>query len=593
MRTIVLVPNPNTQLVKGQILGDSYVPLGLLSIATILNHKKIPVRIVDINKDNLCLYLEKAVEAILNEKPDIIGFSTQVNEYFHTIQMAKLCKEKHPNSLILFGGPQASITDVATMNSFPFVDIVVRGECEGTIIDLIDAIGNTDKLHGIPGITFRDRGKIVRTREAPSIEILDDIPIPNYDLFPDVRKYENLPIEVGRGCPFGCTFCSTKDFFQRKIRFKKIDQILQLMAYLRKEYGVRSFSFQHDNITSSKTILKELCIGIKRLGLDISWGCSARLDSLDQEVITLMAESGCNEIFLGIETGSPRMQRIIDKQLDLNEVICISDLLRSNGINFTASFMMGFPEEELEDLEMTIRLMTALRFKGNGRERIQLHMVSVYPGTKIHEENKANLLFDGYYSDIAVPILTKDTKFLVKNYPEIFTCFQYIGNARLDRKFILKVNFLFLSLMYFFPYTCLAISQTMKTDFPRKLLEALINFPCPKKTWVLSNDGVRINTVYDFLFQFIDINFTETPIIKEVLTYEKNAVDLDYDLVKNEQIIITKFDHDIEGWLRTVKDGLAPPLTDFMNQNVKHIIFCKKNDKVKTMIVPAELQNLI
>ena len=564
------------------------MPLGLLSVATVLQRSNFPVRIVDINQRSLSLDPRQSAEAILDDKPDIIGFSTQVNEYPRTLEIAELCKRKHPGSAIILGGPQASTTDGATLGVFPFVDVIVRGECESSIRPLVQAIASSRALDGIPGLTFRKRGKIVRTGESTFPTALDDLPMPDYSLVPNVREFKTVPIEIGRGCPFECTFCSTKDFFQRRFRFRKTQSLLQLMAHLHDEYGSSKFSFQHDNVTVSKTKMRELCDGMKELRLGVSWSCSARLDCLNEELVERMAAAGCRKIFMGIETGSPRMQRLIGKRLDLDKVMPMAECLTANGIRFTASFMMGFPQETMEDLEMTIRLMTTLRFKGNGRETVQMHMVSPFPGTRMYEENKANLLFDGYFSDIANPGLTEGMRTLAQQHPEIFPSFYCIGNKSLDREFLMKVNFLFLTLMHSFPYTSLAMSQ-MTRDYPRQLLDSLSLLDRPNSVWAAASKDIKIGSVHEFLKRVFQRMGADGQIIQEVLDYETDAASLLHGLVSDDALLTREFKHDVEGWIGKAANGRTPPLADLLQHHSNQILFLKKDGKVRTMVLPSQL----
>ena len=216
-------------------------------------------------------------------------------------------------------------------------------------------------------------------------------------------------------------------------------------------------------------------------------------------------------------------------------------------------------------------------------------MVSAYTGTKMYEDNKSNLFFNGYYSDTAVTNLAGDMKVLVENYPEIFAGFQYIGTKNLDRRFLLKVNFLFLTLMHYFPYTSLDISQTPSSNYPRRLLESLSSLDCLNSTWILSSDEMRINTVYQLLKGFLEPDDADMTLLREVLEYEKTASDLEYGLVNDESMMIREFEHDVEGWIVKVVNGETPPLSDFLQIHVNQILFLKKDGKVKTMILPDQL----
>src|SRR5205823_1037640 len=144
------------------------------------------------------------------------------------LRIAAEVKRVRPKSLVVLGGPQASVVDVATMRAYPWIDLVVRGEAEQTLPDLVDALAADSSLAAIPGITFRRNGdgEIVRNPAASLVADLDALPFPAFHLFPDVRFCRHFPLELGRGCPFSCTFCSTNDFFRRSFRLKSPAQMI-------------------------------------------------------------------------------------------------------------------------------------------------------------------------------------------------------------------------------------------------------------------------------------------------------------------------------------------------------------------------------
>src|SRR4029077_16905486 len=136
------------------------------------------------------------------------GFSTVCSSYPLTLRIAAEVKRVHPKSAVVLGGPQASVVDIATMRAFPWIDLVVRGEAEQTLPALVDALAGNGALAAVPGITFRQQKDIVRNTAAPLVADLDALPFPAFHLFPDVRFCRHFPLELGRGCPFSCTFCS-------------------------------------------------------------------------------------------------------------------------------------------------------------------------------------------------------------------------------------------------------------------------------------------------------------------------------------------------------------------------------------------------
>src|SRR5947207_1703247 len=348
-----------------RIMGE-LAPVGILSLAAVLEAKGLQPEVVDLNRVYYD-WLQKSNQSQSNPESDFcsfagayladrdfdfFGFSTVCSSYPLTLRIAAEVKRAHRDSVVVLGGPQASVVDVSTMRAYPFIDLVVRGEAEQSLPDLVDALANDSSLTAVAGITFRrdEDGEIVRSPDAPLVLDLDALPFPAFHLFPDVRFCRHFPLELGRGCPFACTFCSTNDFFRRRFRLKSPAQMIADMRKVRQTYGINSFELVHDMFTVDRKRVMEFCEALLESKEEFTWGSSARTDCIDEELIALMAKAGCRGIFFGIETGSKRMQKVIDKGLDLNDS---AERVRSCDkfkINTAVSLMAGFPCETMNDL---------------------------------------------------------------------------------------------------------------------------------------------------------------------------------------------------------------------------------------------------
>ncbi len=336
----------------------------------------------DLNSD-----IELMVEYILKQNPKVISFYTMCNHYPFTVLLAKAIKERTANVKIIFAGPQASLTAYETIRMYEFIDVVAIGEGESYIADLVSSLINDNILDEIPSICFRKEGSIIQTQACQVLANLDNNVEIDYSLF-DVKYYDKcMGLDVGRGCPYGCSFCSTTLFWKKKLRMKCNQNILKEVKYLNETYGIEKFGFNHDLFTLKKDNVIQFCKELIDSGLNIKWACSARVDSLDEEMIKVMKESGCSGIFLGIETGSPRMQKIINKNLKIDQINHIIELLNKHKIDNTVSFIYGFDEEREEDLRDTLRML--LQFYRSGSKKVMLHKMAVMPMTQ--EFNKLNM----------------------------------------------------------------------------------------------------------------------------------------------------------------------------------------------------------
>lgn len=427
----------------------STLPLGLLSLGTILKKNGYEVQIIDFNHlfeqkqirtlDNYKGNINEMTDYILSQEPQIIGFYTMCNSYHNSILLSQKIKYKKPDVKIMLGGPQASFTAKSSLKAFPWIDVIGIGECETNILNITKALEKNTGFEHIPGVAFRKSNKIVCNTETDLIQYLDDLPFIDYS-FVDINSCKIIPIDAGRGCPFNCTYCSTKTFWKKRFRLKSSKRLVDEITYIKETYGKDKFSLVHDLFTANKTKVIEFCNMLIERKLDnIEWGCSARIDTLDEEIISCMRSRGCKHIYLGIETGSPRMQKLINKNLNLNELWDKIDLLKKYNYEITLSFIYGFPDETLEDIQETLDMIRV------GMDRkvksVQLHLLTILPGTELHHTQKNNLQFSEFYSDIAEGINISECKDMFIKNPEIFPQF-YMLNSELVHQLLFLDRFI-------------------------------------------------------------------------------------------------------------------------------------------------------
>ncbi|MCP4230601.1 MAG: radical SAM protein [bacterium] len=441
-------------LISSLNLGDWYqtgndsaltnIPLGIASLAAVLEKTGTEVTIVDLNyeveRETLRIdddFYNEAARLIIKGDPDIVGFSTMCNSYHLTLAIANAVKKAAPKKPIIFGGPQASIVDEETLNAFPSVDMILRGEAERTLPELIKALENGGKLSDIPGLTFRSDGTVVRNEAVAPLADLNDLPIPAYHLLPyDIKSVAN--IDAGRGCPFTCNFCSTSGYWRRQTRLKPVERVIAEMEMLTREYDIDHFSLVHDMLTANKKWINDFCHSLKSNDMDVTWSCSARPDCVDKQMLEIMAEAGCQGIYFGIETGSPRMQKKTGKMLDLSHVVPNIEAASKTGMKTIASFITGFPEENEDDLLQTLNLIQELAsHKGI---ILQLHLLAPVKETVYYSEYCDELRFDGFFSDFVGPGLNANDANWFKEFPDMFTSFYYYDNTALSRDTLINFD---------------------------------------------------------------------------------------------------------------------------------------------------------
>ena len=366
---------------------DLMPPLGLAYIAAVLEENDIKVEVVDAEVERLSW---KALQKRCEEsKPDVIGITSLSESRFESFKSAEIAKHAIPNALVLMGGPHASLTAEDTLANIPSVDIVVRGEGEYTVKELCDVLETDGDLHSVDGISFREDGKIIHNKSRQLIEDIDSLPLPAHHLLPldkynftlDVPGKGKLPamnVITSRGCPIGCTFCATSKMLGKRWRARSPANIIFELEHLIEKYGTEAIFFYDDLFTMNKKRTFELCNLMIESGLDLNYICMTRVDTLDKPLLTKMKESGCYRIHYGVESGSQKiLDNIVEKKIKIDQVKQVSKWLDELGIIKNAFFIVSFPEETLEDVNMTLALMNEL-----GGEP-SLSFLKVYPGTEI------------------------------------------------------------------------------------------------------------------------------------------------------------------------------------------------------------------
>ncbi|HEX7316270.1 MAG TPA: radical SAM protein [Pyrinomonadaceae bacterium] len=429
---------PIFEALKGGVERKStnYPPIGLLTLAAVLEGRGYEVEVVDFG--NLILnrtltfdadFSAAAARYLKGRGGDVVGFSSRCDNYLFSLRIAEHFRRIEPETPIVFGGPQATITDVSSLENFDFITCVLRHETEFSLPALLETLKDARPFDDVPGLVYRRDGKVVKNPDPPLINDLDQIPMPAFRHFP-IETLGAMPIEVGRGCPFGCTFCVTNRYFNQKYRLKSADRIIDEVLWLREHYGFRRFNFIHDMMTASRHLVMQLCERMRERDVHVEWTCSARTDCVDRELLEGMYAAGCRDIYFGIETGSQSLQKVVNKNLKLETAYEAVDLCSELGMGMVTSFITGFPEEREEDVEATLRMILELSPKAS---TVQLHLYSPTPGTPLNDKFSDRLIYTGYISDFGfATALSEEDEKVVVAHPDIFTNYFQVRPLYLD-----------------------------------------------------------------------------------------------------------------------------------------------------------------
>ncbi len=421
---------------SGNRSGAENIPLGLMSLATSMRHvHNIKTQIIDLPIENPG-YIDSQISIFWDDinldNVLFVGFATVCGTIPRTLSLARELRWRHPTIPIVFGGPDASSHPQILLQAYSFIDAVVVGEAEGVLADLLHSL-RVCEWKSRPGLYFRDNanGDFLGATDIVDLTKIDPVDYSNYPLG---LKDECVALDVGRGCPFSCTFCSTNNFFRRNFRMKPTERIIEeVVAILRNPY-VRKIEFVHDMFTINRKLVVEICRTITDMKLLFEWTCSSRTDSVDRELLELMHNAGCSHIYFGIDTGSERLQRAIRKKLDLVDAEQTLEISLELGISITVAVLIGFPNEEERDLIDTLNFAIRWGARSTPGLNVQVHLVTPMAGTELTEEYGETLLYDAYVgARMVVCELTEWEEQQVRRNPQLFQSFYYCRNPHVSR----------------------------------------------------------------------------------------------------------------------------------------------------------------
>jgi radical SAM superfamily enzyme YgiQ (UPF0313 family) len=328
---------------------------------------------------------------IATGRPDLVAFSAQCTTYPPTVAIARRLRALLPGVRLVVGGHNASFVDVATLERYPWFDAVVRGEGEVTFAALVEAWAAGGDLATVAGVTWRGPEGTVANPDRALVAELDTLPLPDYALLPPLCAYRDacgLPrsiaiLEVGRGCPHRCVYCSEAALWRHRSRTFSVDRLAGEMKALRDAHGAECFLLAYDQFTADRRFVEAFCRRLLDEGLQTTpWYCISRLDTVDAGLLALMRRAGCESMCYGIDSGSPRTLAFIRKRIDPAILRRRVHATTAQGLVPTLSFVIGFPEEGLEDIDATLEL--ALQTAATGSVNPLVQLPTVLPGTELH-----------------------------------------------------------------------------------------------------------------------------------------------------------------------------------------------------------------
>ncbi len=360
-------------------------PLGLAYLASALSEAGVEVRILDLV---VFPYSRNMLQTLLEDfNPQVAGITAVTMTLDKAIGVIEDIKRIAPDILTVMGGPHVSFCARETLNAYPQLDVIVLGEGERTIVELVRAANNGRAWAGVNGIAYRKDTEICFTKKRDLIENMDDLPVPDRRLLP-LGRYRALGMPISlttsRGCPYKCIFCVGRKMVGAKVRYRSAGKIVDELEYLN-SLNFHQINIADDLFTANKNHCNAVCDEIIKRGLQLKWTSFARVDTVSDAVLAKMKAAGCSAVSFGIESANPQILKTIKKGITLKQVEDAVDMCQRAEIIPFASFILGLPGETPETIKETMEFGNRLKKRGLS---FGFHLLAPFPGTEVREYSK-------------------------------------------------------------------------------------------------------------------------------------------------------------------------------------------------------------
>lgn len=423
----ILLIKPSCTIYKlDPTLPSATLPFGIAYLANFLISKGEEVSVVDALSEGIN-YIEKdenkiriglpdieIIKIIRNFHPEVVGITSMFTAYAHdSHNLASLVKKIDPAIKVVLGGAHASIFPELSIKD-QNIDIVVKGEGEITMWEIVQAMKDSRNGLNIPGTIVRNGGRIINNTSREYIKNLDILPFPAYHLLP-MEKYFQVSkdspylmyhrmcgIISSRGCPGDCCYCSIHSVWGHSWRGRSPKNVVDEIEFMMKNYAAKEFSFLDDSVACNKERMRGICDEIMRRNIKIKWSTPNGIShwTLDKELLDRMKAAGCYRLTFGIESGNPKTREFIGwkKNFSLQQAKEIIKYANKIGLWTICTFILGFPLEDETSVKDTVRFAIE-----SDTDFAAFFLLMPFPGTKVYEVFRENGLLN--FDDLLDPLI--------------------------------------------------------------------------------------------------------------------------------------------------------------------------------------------
>lgn len=398
---LIFVPGINSISHRERFTTIYDFPRGALSLASFLKVKGVSSLVIPLdfymppsnNPEDVESGIGKIIEAISKEcQPLVAGISVPYTMlYPASLKIAENCKKFMPSAITCMGGPHVSYRDAECFEDSDYVDVIVRGEGEWVLLEIINAIKNKRDFNDIKGITFCEprtpnpESRIIKNPPHP-LGNINELPILDYTLLPeDFVRNMAVSIVASRGCAYKCSYCNESRFWGHKVRKIPIDKVMEEIRILGSNYNNYPVGLEDSMFNMRSPYFFEFCVRLSRLRLNPNLYMLSRVDSVSEEGYRAMRRAGIRNIILGIESASQKVLDAMNKRITVKQAEDACKTAVSSGLIVGAFWIIGHPGDSPAESEITLEVMDKFYSKGI-LQTSEIALFVPYPGTDIFEQ---------------------------------------------------------------------------------------------------------------------------------------------------------------------------------------------------------------
>jgi radical SAM superfamily enzyme YgiQ (UPF0313 family) len=359
--------------------------LPLLGLAAYVRQHGFPVKFIDLHAMNLAT--AEGDSLVREFDPQVVALTAKTLGWPAVIEIAQMVRAACPKALIVVGGPHLTLYAQESL-TWDCFDVAVVGDGEEPFLEICQAVEAGWGVEGIPGTLVRkDSGELVESEARKLPKTIDKYPMAAWDLI-DINNYHCLTLlkpfatmVTTRGCPWHCGYCS--QVYSDKLRFRSPELVVDEMEYLSRKFGVKEIVMFDETFTIGKKRMRKFADEIHRRNVKVKFNIRARVDTVDREVLTLLKKAGLRSIHMGVEAGTDRVLKIMNKQITRAQTVKAFRIAREVGIETRGYFMIGYYDATPEDVEETIRFASSI-----GLDWASFSVATALPGTDLYDVAK-------------------------------------------------------------------------------------------------------------------------------------------------------------------------------------------------------------